>query len=215
MTVAEQLTKLQTRVRAAEERLQGLDVERRHSARAIDRAKGPLLDYYRELGAGEVEPDPETERELLAGVRAAAEVTSTRPSVDRTGNFIGLEQVDDRVEQQIIGARQALERRQEELRRFAVDRFDDLAAELAAEAPGVRDAQLAAIDQWSAADGTRAHLHRKWVTLGQLTGRFSPEDLPPGVLGYVEGLGQALAELDMTRRRDPDRLLVVPRSLQG
>jgi len=108
-----------------ETRLEG---EQRASRRVPDRARQELAAYHEEVPAGEREPDADEERRLRDAVREGDERFEVRP-VHAQGRVVGFENVDPALEGALAGAKRARDKAAAEVRAFARQHLDDLAAE--------------------------------------------------------------------------------------
>ena len=150
MNAIEKLDKLEAKVREAASRVAVLEVEQAKATRAHDRALGPLRDYHRAIGAGEIEPDPAREAELEAELERETRHVTRRPVLTggRVSEFVA---VDERVEAQLDGARSALDRAETERDRFmSVHQADLIAEALPVAESAARDLAL----RLEAADGS-------------------------------------------------------------
>ena len=117
-TATEELEGLRAAVHEAQRRVTEAEAAALQGRRRLERARGPLLAYFEQLGAGEIEADPEEERGLRAAVTEAQSHVSTRP-VLVDGATVDFTPVDDEAEARLEGARRALEDRQNELYAYA------------------------------------------------------------------------------------------------
>lgn len=175
-----QLEELRRKVPEAEQRVAALERERTIAARALDRAMGPLRDYWEQVGAGDRDPDPDVEARLTAELREARSTLTLRPGSNIGGGLV-LEAVDERTEAQLAGARRAVEERQADVERFMRDHRDELVAELAGEAAKVRERYEAARRELLDCEQARKALGREWLPLMRLLG-IPSDDLPPSPL---------------------------------
>jgi hypothetical protein len=210
----DRLEELREAKRAAERRATELEAELRGSRRAVSRAKGPLLDYFRAIGAGEREPDPDLERELRAAVSDAESQVSTRPIL-RDGALVDLEVVNDETEAMLAGARERVEQADADLRDFASEHEAELIAERLPQSIAAHEAQVAAVRAFNDAETKRAREIRFYLDLGELTGTIDRGDLPPGPFEPVTGdesFAQLLYDFEQAVRRDPRAFLPAPRA---
>lgn len=128
MMMIEKLKTLDDRVAAAEARVRELEAERAKVSRAHERALGPIRDYHRAIGAGEIEPDADVEARLEAELERATRSLSRRP-VLTGGEVTDWTTVDERVEAQAEGARDALEAARAERESFLHQHRGELIAE--------------------------------------------------------------------------------------
>ena len=150
-----------------------LEGEQRASRRVPERARTDLAAYFEEVGAQEREPDAEEERRLREAARSADERFEVRP-VMAQGRIAGFENVDPALEGAQAGAKRAKDRAGEEVRRFASEHLDDLAAERMRESEAVaRRAHEALRDAESAAIAWRSE-SAEWAVVLREAGR---EDL--------------------------------------
>ena len=208
-TATEQLEERRAAVGAAERRLQEAEAAALQGRRRLERVKGPLVDYFTELGAGEREADPELERELRAAVREAEGSVSTRP-VLADGRTVDFTPVDDAAEALAEGARRALEDRRNELYAYASENVGALLAErvpsgleVAARLREALEALVAADASWSREIGA----YRGLLALARHDALA--DELPR----RSDAQRQALREWDDQLRDDPGALVPVPRSL--
>jgi hypothetical protein len=208
-TATERLEERRAAVGAAERRLQEAEAAALQGRRRLERVKGPLVDYFTELGEGVREADPALERELREAVRVAEGSVSSRP-VFVDGAVADFEVVDDAAEALAEGARRALEDRRNELRSFAAERLGDLlgervdgSLEVAARLREALGALLAADRTWSTEVGA-------YRGLLALAGR---DELAAELPRRTDAQRPALAEWDDQLRDDPGALVPVPRSL--
>lgn len=153
------------RVRDAEARVADLEGEQRRASRALDRAKAPLAAYWQQVGAGDRDPDGVEEARLIAAVRDTEAVVTLRPTSDGR-----LEVLDDRVEAMLAGARQALDQLKADVEQLVVERIDDLAGGLTAEALTAHERLQAALEQAVTAREPYARVRQGWRELYALAG---------------------------------------------
>lgn len=111
----------QERVAAAERRRDELDKARTAKAQTIARAKGELLEFYRQVGAG-ARKDGALEHKLIEAVREAEGGVSLQAAMYPYGGGqynVELRPVDDKAEALFEGSREALEAAEADLRSFA------------------------------------------------------------------------------------------------
>lgn len=157
---------LDEQARRARQRVEGLEVEQHKAAGAIERATGPLRDYYEAVSAGERAPDHELEDQLRATAREAQDRLSMRSTQPAAG-VAAMYMVDDRVEAELAGARRALEQAERQLDQFLSREMDGLAAELWPSTVAARDAFDA---RWAALRGAE----RDWLDVLRLWERLRP-----------------------------------------
>lgn len=185
----QRLDELKQQVQAAEARLHELEAQKREAERDVDRALAPLHEYYRQVGAGEREPDPAVEEELQAGLRAAESESTPRlvynPRAESDAAAARVEMVNPRLEGMLEGARDALQRCEQEYQRFVAARFEDLVAELAAEAGAVMKRYRAAWDKALEADREWQAVRSRWKPLVDADA-FGWENFPESPLSNVK-----------------------------
>lgn len=122
-------------VRAAEVAVTTAEAHERTARRGADRASGPLLAYHEQVAAGEREPDPDHERELLTALREAQATVTLRasysaalPGSEGAPRMVSVDPVDLVAEAALIGARRAADERRAELTAFVAASLDELCA---------------------------------------------------------------------------------------
>jgi hypothetical protein len=209
-TALERLEALRAAVRAAQARVGELESRRSRTGGALERAKGPLREYYEAVGALEVEADPEREAELLAAVREVEASVSIRAVMD-SGN-VRLEAVDERLEGELRGAVRAVEAAESEVGRFIDSHREELAGELLARSLKARDRLLAAWEELQAASGSWGAARAQWSPMVERWGDLGA--LPQNPLaGATQDLEAAFAPMYSGVPRDPRRLIPMPRDL--
>jgi len=209
-TALERLEALRAEVRGAQDRVGEMESRRTRTRGALERAKGPLREYYEELGAGEAEPDAGRERELLAAVREVESSVSIRAEMD--GGAVRLVAVDERLEGELRGAQRAVEAAESEVGRFIDDHREELAGDLTPRSLAARDRLLAAWDELQAASGAWGAARAQWSPMVERWGDLGA--LPQNPLaGATAELERAFAPLESGVRRDPRRLIPAPREL--
>ena len=215
------LAQLAARERAVEQakaKVAELEAEKQKAQRAVERALAPLTDYHRAIGAGEREPDAEEEARLEEAVeRAQAESRQRVVSNWRaeSGDGLTVETVTPRIDGQLAGAREAVERREGELRAFLARRFDDLAAKLAEQAREARGRFEQAWEAVREAEAEWQEVAQRCRPLFQATRRTGSPLLPEGdmPLSPLRGLVYDLDAgwpLPMPRSLVPDEEKVEP-----
>jgi len=208
-TATEQLEQHRAAVHEAQRRVTEAEAAALQGRRRLERARGPLLAYFEQLGAGEIEADPEEERRLRAAVAEAQSHVSTRP-VLADGRTVDFTPVDDEAEARLEGARRALEDRRSELYVFAGERLGDLLAERVPGSLAVAARLREALEALVAADGAWSREIAGYRGLASLAGR---DELGAELPRRTDEQRQALAQWDDQLRDDPGALVPVPRSL--
>jgi len=208
-SATEQLEEHRAAVGAAERRLQEAEAAALQGRRRLERVKGPLVDYFTELGAGEREADPELERELRAAVREAEGSVSTRP-VLADGRTVDFTPVDDAAEALAEGARRALEDRRNELYAYASENVGALLAERVPASLEVAERLREALEALVAADGAWSREIGVYRGLLALARR---EELAAQLPRRSDEQRAAVEQWDDQLRDDPGALVPVPRSL--
>ena len=208
-TATEQLEQHRAAVHEAQRRVTEAEAAALQGRRRLERARGPLLAYFEQLGAGEIEADPEEERRLRAAVAEAQSHVSTRP-VLADGRTVDFTPVDDEAEALLEGARRALEDRHNELRSFAAERLGDLLGERA-------DGSLEVAARLREALGALLAADRAWSTevghyrgLASLAGR---DELGAELPRRTDAQRQALGEWAELLEEGQAALVPMPRSL--
>lgn len=188
------LTELAERERALEsarQKVTELEAENRKAQRAVERAASALNDYFRALVQGDRREDPEEEARLQEAVTTAQAGTVTRVvqphHMAEPGAVARLEVGNPRLEGMLAGAHELVEKREQELRAFKARRFDDLAAEIIAQAGRARDAMQEALDTLSVAGKEWRRVADLWRPLQTANMRMeSPlRELPSSVFERV------------------------------
>ena len=173
MSATKDLETLREAHRQAAREVTRIEGEQRASRRVPARARAELAAYFEALAAQEREPDAEEERRLREAARSADERFEVRP-VMAQGRIAGFENVDPALEGALAGAKRARDRAAEEVRSFARQHLDDLAAEQLRSSEAVaRRAHEALVAAESAAIAWRAE-SAEWSLLLRDAG----EDLP-------------------------------------
>jgi len=208
-SATEQLEERRAAVGAAERRLQEAELEALQGRRRLERVKGPLQDYFTELGEGVREADPALERELREAVRVAEGSVSSRP-VFVDGAVADFEVVDDAAEALAEGARRALEARRSELYAYASENVGALLAERVPISLEVAERLRSALEALVAADASWSREVAAHRGLASLAGR---DELAAELPRRSDAQRQALAEWDEALRDDPTAFVPMPRSL--
>ena len=208
-SATEELEGLRGEVHEAQRRVTEAEAAALQGRRRLERARGPLLGYFEQLGAGEIEADPEEERRLRAAVTEAQQHVSTRP-VLVDGATVDFTPVDDEAEARLEGARRALEDRRNELRSFAAERLGALLAERVPGSLAVAERLRTALEALVAADASWSREIAGYRGLASLAGR---DELAAELPRRSDEQRQALAQWDSLLRDDPGALVPVPRSL--
>ncbi len=203
ISALEKLEELYQHVREAEERVAQAEQERARAGRALEAAKGPLRDYYEALGAGEREPDPALEKQLLAEIRKRDTVITTRP---QPGGGVAI--VDEAAEARVLGAKRVLAEREQAPPRFIVEHRDELVAELTDRSIAARDGLFAAIDEFGKGASAWQSARDAWGRMIPHWG-ISPSELPHIPVALED---RNLAPMAYGKQRDPARLLPMPSS---
>lgn len=142
----DRLAELEEAIVAAEARVRDLDAECRKARRSHERAVGPMRDYWRTVGAG-AERDPDREAELEATARDADATLTMRPVLvdGRVTDFVP---VDEALEAQLDGAREALAAAEHARDGFLTGRGPALVAEALPEARKALAACREALDSY-------------------------------------------------------------------
>jgi hypothetical protein len=166
----ERLAELEVAVAAADRRARDLDAECRKARRSHERAVGPMRDYWREIGGG-AERDPDREAELEAGVRAADSALTARPIITdgRVTDFVA---VDEALEAQLDGAREAHEAAVAERDRFLAANGAALVAEALPEAREALAACRAALGAYAEAAAAYEARVRELIRYGAPADEF-------------------------------------------
>jgi len=208
-TATEQLEGLRAAVHEAQRRVTEAEAAALQGRRRLERARGPLLAYFEQLGAGEIEADPEEERRLRAAVTEAQSHVSTRP-VLADGRTVDFTPVDDEAEARLEGARRALEDRQNELYAYAGENVGELLDARVPNSLAVAARLREALEALVAADG-------EWSReIGHYRGLFAlarRDELAAELPRRSDAQREALREWDEALRDDPGALVPVPRSL--
>jgi len=216
-SATEGLERHRSAVHDGERRVRELEGEVRKSARAIPRLQAEAADYHGGVERGE-DPDPERERELTEAIRAAEEAVVRRPVLGPPAAHrgtpravVGEEIVDLRVEARLNAAREVLETRRAELRRFAAEGLDAIGAERAGHSLEVGRRFAAALDALVDADREHGAERGWWIELLRDAGaEHRIAELPEGV--ELAALNPAIAEAGHLRRTDPAGLVPAPRT---
>jgi hypothetical protein len=195
----EQLEERRAAAHEAQQRVTEAEAAALQGRRRLERARGPLLGYFEQLGAGEIEADPEEERRLRAAVTEAQQHVSTRP-VLVDGATVDFTPVDDEAEARLEGARRALEDRRNELRSFAAERLGDLLAERVPISLEVAERLRTALAHLLAADRSWSVEVGHYRGLASLAGR---DELAAELPRRSDEQRQALAQWDDALRDDP------------
>lgn len=189
------LTELAERERALEsarQKVTELEAENRKAQRAVERAASALNDYFRALVQGDRREDPEEEARLQDAVTAAQAGTVTRVvephhMSELLGTVARLEVTNPKLEGMLAGARELVEKREQELRAFKARRFDDLTAEIIEQAGPARGAMQEALDALSVAGKEWRRVADLWRPLQTSNVRMeSPlRELPSSVFESV------------------------------
>lgn len=183
----ERLEALRATARAAKLREGSLAAERAGAHREATAAKGARAAYYAAVESGDREPDPAVERSLRDGLVEAEAYASTTVW-----------------EAKAQGTAEARDRADLALEEFGRSRFDDLAAELAAPAPGIRDRLQEAHAALEQAEGEYVALLRRWHVVAPY-GDLPAGDVPANPL--------VADPAEVGARFDEGIPLPVPRSL--
>lgn len=175
-----ELAQRQKAIDKANERVAELEAESRAEAGKAGRATADLDEYYRQLGAGECEPDAERERKLKRAVRGADDELTTKPVANpraaagdpmaEAGEPYRLETVNRRIDGMLEGARGVLQQAEQEYDQFVRSRFDDVATELGAEGAALVKRYRAAWARLQKAEGEWRRLRDRWNPLIERSG---------------------------------------------
>jgi hypothetical protein len=205
----EELKRLQGEVRAAEVRVQAFEAERLRAGRSVERALGPLRDYYAAVGAGDRAGDPALEQRLRAAARDAEAAVSTRLTPRMDGR-VEIEVRHEEVESKLAGAKRAVEEKREAVREFAVRNLEQLAAARLERSLEVGRRYVQVVEDLARIDLDWSDERGWWGMLGKLTGSVAVEDLPDRPLALD---GQALMAFRNRQRSDQASLAPAPRWL--
>ena len=187
----DRLAELEAAIRAADNRVRELDAECRKARRSHERAVSPLRSYWVEVGRGDRERDPEREAELEAAARDADATLTMRPVLVE-GRLSDLVPVDERLEAQLAGAREALAEAEGTRDGFLATRGPALVAEALPEARELLAACRAALDSYGEEVAAYEAKVRELIRYGAPSEEF-PE--PPRLDG------QAAAAFRLAERR--------------
>jgi hypothetical protein len=156
-TALRELAEHEEAIERAKQRVRELEVQAHDAAQNVRDAAADLEEYYRQLGAGEIEADPERERQLKATVREIdADLTTKSVANPRAdGDPYSLTTVNRRIDAMLQGAREALARAEQEYDEFIRANKRAIAHELRAEADAL-------VEQYKDTWAKVVELHRQW-----------------------------------------------------
>lgn len=190
------LRALEEDVRVAQRQVAELEAAHRQASGALDRARGPMVEYHGQVAAGEREADRALEGELLEAVRRAERSVTLRPRSDMHGQVVGFDPVDEITEARVQGAGRVVEKCRAIVEEFRLAAGDELAAELALLAEVVRADLQAAYDGLGDAHARYRAVRGRWGEL--FDGAQLREELPADVLREAD-LGRVTVPLPMPR----------------
>jgi hypothetical protein len=212
--LAARLVELRHAVGDSDRRVTEAEAELARSRRSVDRATGPLREYYERVGAGEIEPDGERERDLRAAVAAAQATVSLRPVM--VSGETRWDAVDERAEALLAGARRGAEAARAAVRDFAAEHFERLAAERLPRSRAVGASYTGALVAMVRADAEHTGEVRWWLELHrEAFGDRHPltdEPVSPGLVAAPLTLPPRLA-LALQEGRVPRGVVPAPRWL--
>jgi hypothetical protein len=178
---------------AQRQRVAEFDRARKDAAQALDRARAPWDDYWREVGGGDRERDTDLEDSILADVRSAEGSVSLRVEVRP---FPGEDEVvlvarDDKAEALYAGAVERLDAMEAEFHRWVADNLTGLAVERAMRARLVQNqcenAMRVVREAAAAFEGERA-----WWARVLLSAREHPGTIPHSPFEFVNTMPTAV-----------------------
>lgn len=171
-------------VETAQARIEELQAERRAVEQNADRALSALEAYYRDLGAGRTEQDPQREEELQQAVYETDGELTSRTVVNHPESEepYRVELVHPRLDGLLAGAREALTTAENERTTFTRRRFDDLVTELAAESGALTKRYEKAWNEVQRCDEEWRQQRQRWRPLVD-AGAFGWGDFPEPPLG--------------------------------
>ncbi len=180
----DELVKHDGAIEKARARIDELQAERRAVEQNADRALSALEGYYRDLGAGRTEQDPQREEELQQAVYETDGELTSRTVVNHpeAEDPYRVETVHPRLDGLLAGAREALTTAEHERTTFIRRRFEDLVTELAADGGALTqrfEEAWAAVQQ---CDDEWRQQRRRWRPLVE-AGAFAWGDFPEPPLG--------------------------------